>query len=248
MVSVRAMMRITNKGRQESSSKATVRRKRNPKYETKSSTSEFSFHNNSEAKTIIKYETDETLDIKQEIIHDEETTEVTDPSLNQKNESKVCTVYVKEDFLVSNMKQQRQNKQEIQNSEPEIKYKCKKCARSYKEKKYLTIHKKYECGVTPQFMCHLCGRQCRHKSSFNSHMRIFHLPKSNSETSKVNYNCDNCTRSYNSTRGLARHKREKHAAVIPEFICDYCGHKTNRKFQLGIHIIYCRNRKLFRKS
>ncbi|XP_033209012.1 zinc finger protein 492-like [Belonocnema kinseyi] len=215
-----------------------TRPKRNPQFRTKSLTSEISFPNEFRSKTLIKYDNDETLDIKEEIIQDQETEEVTCPNFNTKYAVKECIVNINVDMLASNVKQLSQKKEYIQNLKPEVKYKCKKCARSYKEKKYLTYHQTYECDVTPQFKCNFCGKLFKRKSHVNAHARVVHL-KSNSETSKAKYNCDNCTRSYNSSRALTRHKREKHAAVPPEFICDYCGRKMNQKSSLATHIHCC---------
>lgn len=133
------------------------------------------------------------------------------------------------------MKEPSQKKQEIQILKPENKYKCKKCARRYKKKSHLTYHRKYECEVTPQFTCNFCGKLFKRKTHVNAHVGAVHR-KSNSETSESKVNCNYCTRSYSCLRNLNRHKREKHAAVTPIFICDYCGHETNRKCKLGIHI------------
>ncbi|XP_033209215.1 zinc finger protein 888-like [Belonocnema kinseyi] len=90
-------------------------------------------------------------------------------------------------MLAGNMKQLGQKKQYIQNLELEVQYKCKKCARSYKEKKYLTYHQKYECDVTPQFACNFCGKLFKRKYHVNAHEGVVHL-KSNSKTSKAKSN------------------------------------------------------------
>ncbi|XP_033231860.1 zinc finger protein 780B-like [Belonocnema kinseyi] len=85
------------------------------------------FKDNPIVKTLIEYDTDETLDIKQDIIQDQETKKV------------------------RGNKVRRQRKTKIQNPNPVEKYKCKKCARSYNQKESLYSHQKFECGVVPQF-------------------------------------------------------------------------------------------------
>ena len=59
-----------------------------------------------------------------------------------------------------------------------MKYECDKCARSYKWKSYLSIHKKYGCGVTPQFMCVLCNKQFSSKNSLSRHIDNLHSERS----------------------------------------------------------------------
>ncbi|XP_033231764.1 zinc finger protein 808-like [Belonocnema kinseyi] len=220
---------------EESSSNATKRPKCTSKYRKKPYTTEISFHNNSEAKILIEYDNDETVDIKDEITQDQDTEEVTGRSFNTKYDLKVCTGRTREGMLAGIMKQPSQQKQEDQDSEPKNKYKCTKCARSYKAKGQLTKHQKYQCGVMPKFRCQLCYRRFKLKDYLNRHVKVVHC-KTSSDTSDKKYNCNNCTRTYTSIRNLNRHKREKHAAVKPQFICDYCGHKTNQMSNLKTHI------------
>nr|CAI5854436.1 unnamed protein product [Callosobruchus analis] len=46
---------------------------------------------------------------------------------------------------------------------------CPTCWRSYKQKGHLSRHRRYECGVDPQFSCSLCTKKFRHKSTLKSH-------------------------------------------------------------------------------
>ncbi|XP_033231768.1 zinc finger protein 567-like [Belonocnema kinseyi] len=236
----------------EYSSHVTKKPERNPKYGKKSCTTEISFYNSSKAinsilydddktleikeKTVeIEYDYDETLDIKEENIQDRETEKVTSRRFNTKYESKVCSVDLGEDILAVNIEQQSHKQQEMKNLKPEIQYKCKKCARSYKKKSYLTFHRKYECDVLPQFACHFCGRRFKQKNNMIRHVGLVHL-KSNTKISKTKYNCNICERSYKYLRSLNQHKLIKHAGIIRQFVCDYCGHKANQKYYLAIHI------------
>uniref|UniRef100_A0A0A9VYY6 Longitudinals lacking protein, isoforms A/B/D/L n=1 Tax=Lygus hesperus TaxID=30085 RepID=A0A0A9VYY6_LYGHE len=52
-------------------------------------------------------------------------------------------------------------------------FQCSSCARKYKSKQALARHKKYECGVEPQFMCHVCLKRFSRSDSLKAHM--FHL-------------------------------------------------------------------------
>ncbi|XP_033231802.1 zinc finger protein 267-like [Belonocnema kinseyi] len=123
------------------------------------------------------------------------------------------------------------------NIESEKKYECKKCARCYTRKKYLTRHQKFECDITPQFKCKFCGKLFKQKDHMSTHIRVVCMhKKKNSKPSQARFNCDKCPRSYISTSSLYKHKLLEHAAVKPQFICKYCGYKTSRKFVLSRHI------------
>lgn len=53
-------------------------------------------------------------------------------------------------------------------------YLCPNCSSSYKQKGHLVRHIKYECGVEPQFKCHICFRKFKHKSNLKAHYLIMH--------------------------------------------------------------------------
>lgn len=123
----------------------------------------------------------------------------------------------------------------MQDSKQEKKYACEKCARTYTQKHNLTVHQKFECGVMPQFECQFCGKRFKQKHHMNTHIGRVHQP-TNSNTPQERYNCDECSRSYSYSGGLSLHKRLKHSEVKPQFICNYCGYKTNLKYNLSKHI------------
>ncbi|XP_033231794.1 zinc finger protein 736-like [Belonocnema kinseyi] len=184
---------------------------------------------------LIDYENDETLEIKEEIIQDQETT---GENRNEKYESKFCTIYMKEDNIFSaENKLQSQMKEKFPDTKhkPEMKYKCEKCARGYKTKSSLYNHKLLDCNIVPQYSCGFCSKSFKRKSNMSRHVGAVHL-KTNSQTPQTSYNCSKCSQSYNWLNGLYRHKRMEHAAVTQTFFCDSCNYTTNRKRNLSRHI------------
>ncbi|XP_033210151.1 zinc finger protein 761-like [Belonocnema kinseyi] len=307
--------------------------------------------------TFVNCEIDETLEIKEEIVLDPDTT---GKKWDERYGSKVCTMDISDAAVL--------DKNKLWNK-PEKKYKCNRCSRTYQQKRSLTSHQKFDCGVMPQFACKFCAKRFHRKSVMKLHMNTLHMHLEQSPTktqficdfcgytvngkcnleehitschsqpstkrfresksidesleikkeimedaetsgqerneiydskvcavdttqfrcklcdkwytrkynfirhmncvhkrlqlfscerceyrtnhegdfsrhlatchlqvSRKRYNCDKCSRSYNWLRDLTRHQRLKHAAVIPLFICDYCGFRTNLKSSLATHI------------
>ncbi|XP_033231819.1 zinc finger protein 530-like [Belonocnema kinseyi] len=190
--------------------------------------------NKSAAKTLIEYDIDETLEIKEEIIEDQDT--VTVQERNQTNELKLRTTNMRDDDILA-VKCKLLGPKELENPKlkQEIKYSCKKCSRTYKKKFHMNYHQKFECGVIPQFSCKFCDKSFKRKYCMNVHVERVHLSAS-SKKSVIIPKCDKCARSYKSLRGLARHKRLVHAVDKPEFICDFCGYNSNTKCNLAKHM------------
>ncbi|XP_033210155.1 zinc finger protein 85-like [Belonocnema kinseyi] len=112
-------------------------------------------------------------------------------------------------------------------------HKCDICPRSYIWPNDLTRHKRTGHGsVVPQFFYDSCEYKTNMKRNLLKHIASSHL-----KISKSRHNCDKCSRSYNTISTLNRHKRLEHAIVIPQFDCDWCEYKTERKEDLSKHII-----------
>ncbi|XP_033209046.1 zinc finger protein 677-like [Belonocnema kinseyi] len=193
---------------------------------------------NCNAKTstcIIEYDYDETLEIKEGIIKGQETT---GQKCNVTYESNFFTIYIKEnDNMTAKEKLGIQEMMLIQESSQTTgqKYKCEKCARSYIQKKHLNRHEKFECGVIPRFRCTFCAKLFKRKYDLNNHVDRMHQT-SNLKKPILRHNCNQCSQSYTKLAALGRHKRSVHAAVQPQFFCDFCGFKMNRKSNLAAHI------------
>jgi len=53
-------------------------------------------------------------------------------------------------------------------------YECKQCGRTYRRKKNVMCHMKYECNKDPQFVCKICGKAIYYRSNFKRHMMVNH--------------------------------------------------------------------------
>ncbi|XP_033231839.1 zinc finger protein 761-like [Belonocnema kinseyi] len=198
--------------------------------------------NNSFAKTStkIEYDIDKSLEIKEEIIEDQATCskEVKQPKRKENLESEESTSDLRKDNISAvNEQMQTRGKRKMRkpNYELEKKYKCEKCDHSYVSKANLYRHTTFECNVEPQFSCEFCGRRFKQKTSLKVHLDRLHQIKV-PQKSVIKYQCDQCPRSYSWPKSLNQHKRLEHALVKPQFICDYCGHKTNQKNNFVSHI------------
>ncbi|XP_033231852.1 zinc finger protein 680-like [Belonocnema kinseyi] len=190
----------------------------------------------------IEYTNDESLGVKNEIIHiepnNDETFEIKEETIKDQDNVKFCTVYVKEtdNIAINELPNRRKRKIQDSKEEPEKKYKCEKCARTYKQNRNLIGHQKFECDVIPKFKCKFCDKRFKQKGQMNTHVKRVHH-KTSSKTSALTHKCDKCSRSYAWFHDLTRHKRFKHGGVIPQFLfCEICGYKTNRKSTLTTHM------------
>lgn len=57
---------------------------------------------------------------------------------------------------------------------------CSVCHKTYSTKGALQRHVRYECGVEPQFRCHLCSRRFCHNYHLKTHL-ILHKGHSGSQ-------------------------------------------------------------------
>ncbi|XP_033231781.1 zinc finger protein with KRAB and SCAN domains 5-like [Belonocnema kinseyi] len=137
---------------------------------------------------MIEYDQDAKLEIKEEIIQVQET--VAGQKSDEKYQPKMYTAYVREaDIFAGKKKLPAHTKQKVQGSKLEKNYRCEKCGRSYKNKSDLNRHKRFECGVIPQFACHFCAKQFKLNSNLRQHIvRMHQKTKQKASHTKYNYN------------------------------------------------------------
>ncbi|RZF39475.1 hypothetical protein LSTR_LSTR000996 [Laodelphax striatellus] len=51
---------------------------------------------------------------------------------------------------------------------------CVRCGKSYKNRRHLIRHLKYECGREPRFSCTFCPHRSRYKTDLKTHMFVKH--------------------------------------------------------------------------
>lgn len=51
---------------------------------------------------------------------------------------------------------------------------CEICGRSYVQSQHLNRHKRYECGIEPQFKCEFCPYKAKRKQHLKAHCVIKH--------------------------------------------------------------------------
>ena len=53
-------------------------------------------------------------------------------------------------------------------------FNCPSCRRTYRYKRSLERHLKFECGVEPKFVCDFCPYKCKQKANLEKHMNCRH--------------------------------------------------------------------------
>ncbi|XP_033208778.1 zinc finger protein 778-like [Belonocnema kinseyi] len=117
---------------------------------------------------------------------------------------------------------------------PQTRNYCDKYFRSYTLSDLKTYPSFEQTIFQTQFICNFCEYTSNTKSSLAKHITSHHTPMS--KTRQKMHSCNKCSRSYTSLGGLTRHRRLSHAKVKPQFICDFCGYKSNQKGNLSKHI------------
>ena len=51
---------------------------------------------------------------------------------------------------------------------------CDSCGKTYKHRRNLCAHKKYDCGMEPQVACIICSKKFKFKSNLKANMNACH--------------------------------------------------------------------------
>ncbi|XP_039285457.1 longitudinals lacking protein, isoforms N/O/W/X/Y-like [Nilaparvata lugens] len=114
---------------------------------------------------------------------------------------------------------------------------CYKCGKSYKEKRTLKYHLKYECGVEPQFRCPQCPYRAKQKSSLKSHFALKHLNEINKQRYSAfidgRFVCCKCGRHYKERGSLKSHQKFE-CGKEPQFQCPHCPFRAKKNCNLRV--------------
>ncbi|RZF39439.1 hypothetical protein LSTR_LSTR000960 [Laodelphax striatellus] len=104
----------------------------------------------------------------------------------------------------------------------EIRYPCERCGRTYRFKRDMRTHIKYECGMEPRFHCPHCSYRSKRKGDLRAHIAIKHLQiittyfdgHISAEDGLVENDCGS------------------------RFACHRCGRSYRQKYNLNVHQKY----------
>nr|CAI5868706.1 unnamed protein product [Callosobruchus analis] len=115
----------------------------------------------------------------------------------------------------------------ISNDQTEKKIICDICGKSYKQRKFLSIHMRVHTGERP-YNCEVCGRNFSLYSSLHKHRNI------HSERKK--FECKVCGKMFNQSSNLNNHLKI-HTGEKP-YPCWQCGRTFRRKETRDTHVRY----------
>ncbi|XP_011882469.1 PREDICTED: gastrula zinc finger protein XlCGF57.1-like [Vollenhovia emeryi] len=137
---------------------------------------------------------------------------------------------------------------------------CPQCGRTYKMKRNLKTHMKFECGGQRNFMCHLCPSKYTQNISLRRHLLQRHnlymppkfsVPKQPlsvatrgfvDETLKNNvvFTCHQCGRTYQIRHNLLKHLRYE-CGGQKHFACSLCPSRYTQNGKLRQHMLNAHN-------
>lgn len=62
----------------------------------------------------------------------------------------------------------------LSTSEQDTAYCCTDCKKYYRSKTSLNLHKRWECGKEPKFLCPFCPKRCHQKGNLKVHIHSRH--------------------------------------------------------------------------
>lgn len=118
---------------------------------------------------------------------------------------------------------------------------CKECGKGFFESFELKKHAYQHTGEGP-FDCELCDSKFSDPISLKRHKNKVHLRKqkkieNSSLTEQKKYHCDQCDKTFVTTRNYLAHQRNAHQRkkAIHPYICKYCGKGFNASLHLENH-------------
>ena len=137
-------------------------------------------------------------------------------------------------------------------------FQCQLCSKSFNTQGYLRKHEKTHDNKDVKFQCGQCEANFISKSGFTKHITTkhidfmygclycdksfsrkeyseIHVERCSSKTKEnLKFDCDQCEKTFDNKRLLARHKRNNH--VTEKFTCETCHGTFWSQHTLGKHI------------
>ncbi|XP_046618475.1 zinc finger protein 37 homolog [Neodiprion virginianus] len=197
--------------------------------------SEISFHKDEEVSGE-KCSSETLLAIKEEVVIDDDTANVT----NETN-----------------------NKNQVGNRKQGLKYSCDLCNVSYKFKRTYSKHMRKHSELRP-FKCKVCGKKFKYKSGLKKHVRDQHddtaplysckicefstkhypylqVHFTRKHTDDYKYKCSSCKKQFKVETDYKVHMADHETGL---FVCDFCGLTYSNKSSLYYHRNYKHTNKL----
>ncbi|KAJ1529451.1 hypothetical protein ONE63_006228 [Megalurothrips usitatus] len=128
------------------------------------------------------------------------------------------------------------------------KFPCPLCGQVYKHQSSLSKHRRYECGIEPQFSCPYCVHRSKRKAHLQLHIQL-PLPlwmvraglggdpgsPGGPGQDAGRYVCAECGNAYKHGQSLWKHRKFE-CGKEPSFFCPHCPHQAKRKQHLELHI------------
>ncbi|XP_031848640.2 zinc finger X-chromosomal protein-like [Nomia melanderi] len=145
---------------------------------------------------------------------------------------------------------------------PETPLKCPQCGRTYKMKRNLNTHMRFECGGQRNFTCHICPAKYTQNIGLRRHLLQKHntylppkfsVPKQSAAArgSRNGYfrnteafTCHQCGRSYQMRHNLVKHLRFE-CGGHKHFACSLCPARYTQNGKLRQHMLNAHN--IFKK-
>ncbi|XP_055842587.1 zinc finger protein 91-like [Episyrphus balteatus] len=108
---------------------------------------------------------------------------------------------------------------------PERRFQCEICEKSFKRNSHLKQHLLCHTKVKP-YECTICHKKFGRTDNLRVHM---------SSHGKKQFECDSCERSFGQAYLLKRHKEQTHSEEKP-YLCSECGQRFVRNGDLAVHM------------
>lgn len=110
---------------------------------------------------------------------------------------------------------------------------CPRCGKQYKHRSSLDKHMRLVCEVEKQFKCPTCDYRCSRKTDLQTH--VFHRHE-RPKDAVGSHRCPKCDKAYHHRHSMLSHLRHE-CGIDPQFKCPFCPHRCKLKTNLDKHLL-----------